>query len=103
MEGMRLGIMISAAPGSLNFEHGLRLASEARARGVEVYLYFMDEAVAGMGDPRLPEFKEAGLRLFACAFSLQKRNLPLECPATLGGLTLLNDVLTSTDRFVSFN
>ena len=103
MRGKRLGIMVSAMPGSRNFAHGLRLASEAQERGVEVYLYLMDEGVHGLTDPRLARLKEGGMKLFACAFSLQKRNLPLECPATLAGLTLLNDILTSTDRFVSFN
>ena len=102
LQGRKLGIMIGALPGSQNFHHGSELAREALNRGVEVYLYFIDEAVRGVELDRVQTLKSRGVKLFACAYSLQKRQLPLSENATMAGLTILNDVISSTDRFVSF-
>jgi sulfur relay (sulfurtransferase) complex TusBCD TusD component (DsrE family) len=54
-------------------------------------------------DERLQTLKAHGLRLFACAFAAQRRKLPQNENTLYGGLTMLNDIMTSTDRFVSFN
>jgi sulfur relay (sulfurtransferase) complex TusBCD TusD component (DsrE family) len=44
-----------------------------------------------------------GLKLFACAYGAQRRSVALNEQATFSGLSLLSDVIASTDRFVSFN
>ncbi len=72
-------------------------------RGVSVYLYCIDEAVAGVGDPQLQQLKHDGLSLFACAYGAHRRNVPLSEDATFAGLTVVNDIIAGTDRFVSFN
>ena len=73
------------------------------ARGVDVYLYCIDEAVHGLGDARLGKLKADGLKLFACAYGAQRRGVPMEEQTTFSGLSLLSDLIASTDRFVSFN
>jgi hypothetical protein len=67
-----------------------------------VYLYLIDAAVEGIADPRLGSFKSAGGHLFACAYSLQNRGLNPPGEATLSGLTVLSDIMASTDEFQSF-
>ena len=103
LRGKKFGILLSTAPEHPNFAHGLKLAEQALQNGVHVYLYCIDEAVAGVADPRLLQLKQAGLKLFACAYGAQKRNLPLEGEAFYAGLTVVADLMADTDRFVSFN
>ena len=72
-------------------------------RGVNVYLYCIDEAVNGVAMPELQTLKASGLNLFACAYGAHKRNMALSAAATFAGLTVVNDIIASTDRFVCFN
>jgi sulfur relay (sulfurtransferase) complex TusBCD TusD component (DsrE family) len=81
----------------------LKLAETALARGVDVYLYCIDDAVPGVDSEPLQALKERGLKLYACAYGAHRRNLPLSDKATFAGLTVVNDLIASTDRFVSFN
>ena len=102
-EPRKLGILISVAPDHPNFLHGLQLATAALNAQDEVYLYCMDEAVHGVADERVQTLRAHGLRLFACSFAAQRRKLPQTENALYGGLTMLNDMMATTDRFVSFN
>ena len=99
----KLGVLISTAPHRPNFQHGLRLAESALARGLAVYLYLIDEAVPGIDDQRLQALRSRGLHLFACAFGAKKRNLVTDDRATWAGLATASDLIAATDRFVSFN
>ena len=99
----KLGVLISVAPDHANFTHGVCLAKAALAHGVDVYLYCIDGAVQGLDDPRLHKLKADGLKLFACAYGAQRRNVPMSEQATFSGLSILNDVIACADRFVSFN
>lgn len=99
----KLGILISVDPSHPNFHRGLQLATAALNAKDEVYLYCLDEAVRGIGDQRVQSLRTHGLRLFACAFAAQRRKLPQTENALYGGLTMLNDVIAASDRFVSFN
>ena len=99
----KLGVLISVPPNHPNFTHGVCLAKAALAHGVDVYLYCIDEAVRGLGDPRLRKLEADGLKLFACAYGAERRNVPMSEQATFSGLGILSDVIASTDRFVSFN
>ena len=99
----KLGVLISVPPNHPNFTHGICLAETALAHGVDVYLYCIDEAVRGLGDPRWRKLKADGLKLFACAYGAERRKVPMSEQATFSGLSLLNDVIASADRFLSFN
>jgi sulfur relay (sulfurtransferase) complex TusBCD TusD component (DsrE family) len=98
----KLGIMLSAAPGTRPFDQALELADAALQKKAGVYMYWIDEAVRGLGDRRVQKLKASGARLFACAFSLQRRGLKADGGCTLSGLTVLSDLIASTDRFASF-
>ena len=99
LRGKKLGVLISCRPGEPGFRHGLRVAEAAMKRGVNVYLYCIDEAVGGVADAELQKLKAAGLNLYACAYGAHKRNLALTEHATFDGLTVVNDIMAGTDRF----
>ena len=103
LRGKKLGILISARPEHRNFEHGVKLAEMALDEGVDVYLYCIDEAVPGVNTSALQALKNRGLKLYACAYGAHRRNFPLSDKAAFAGLTVVNDLIVSTDRFVSFN
>ena len=103
LRGKKLGLLISARPDQPNFERGLKLAEAALAAGVLVYLYCIDDAVPGVADPRLQALKARGLHLYACAYGANRRNLPLDDHATYAGLSVVNELIAATDRFLSFN
>ena len=103
LRGKKLGVLISCRPEEAGFLHGLRVAEAAMQRGVNVYLYCIDEAVNGVANAELQKLKAAGLNLFACAYGAHKRNLALTEHATFAGLTVVNDIIAGTDRFVCFN
>src|SRR5687767_3019267 len=91
--GKKVGIMISASPGSRSFEQGIAAAESALRDGAQVYLYAIDNGVEGLEDQRFSQLKQSGAHLFACAYSLQRRGLKGPPEATLAGLTILNDVI----------
>jgi sulfur relay (sulfurtransferase) complex TusBCD TusD component (DsrE family) len=103
LHGKKLGLLVSAHPDQANFGHALGLAEAALNEGVTVYLYCIDEAVHGLGAAQLQSLAARGLKLFACAYGLQRRNLAVKTSATLAGLGVVSDLMASTDRFVCFN
>ena len=103
LRGKKLGILLSVRPDHPSFRHGLGLAEAALGQGVQVYLYCIDDAVTGLGDIQLQSLKDSGMKLFACAYGAERRNLPRNDLAIFAGLTVVSDLVSSTDRFVSFN
>lgn len=103
VSGKKLGVLVSAAPSHPNFAHGIKLAAAALAEGVDVYLYCIDNAVTGAQLPELQGLKSQGLKVFACAYAAQRRALPLSDAAVFSGLGMVTDIISATDRFVSFN
>ncbi len=95
--------MVSTAPDHLNLETALGLSRAALDRGVDVYLYLIDDAVSAVEDPRLQALAERGLKLFVCAYGCQKRGLPLSDKATNCGLVVLTDLINGTERFLALN
>src|SRR5687767_10592854 len=102
-ERKKLGLLLSADPQQPAFEHCLRLARAALLQSVAVYLYCIDEAVRGLDNPQLRELQSAGLILYACAYSAQRRDVAVDDRATFCGLGTLSDIVAGTDRFLSFN
>ena len=101
--GKKLGLLLSASPGQPTFQHCLGLAAAALRQRATVYLYCIDEAVNGLQDTQLKSLQERGLILYACAYSAQKRGVAINDAATFSGLGILSDIITGTDRFLSFN
>jgi hypothetical protein len=103
LRGKKLGILLSVAPACPSFRQGLRLAEVALARGVDVYVYCLDEAVNGIGDAQLQALRARGLKLYACAYGAQRRNLVRDDRAIFAGLTVVSDLISGTDRFLCFH
>jgi predicted peroxiredoxin len=103
LRGKKLGLLLSTRPDQPGFKHGLGLAEAALSAGVEVYLYCIDDAVRGIDDPRLQSMAARGLKLYACAYAAQRRDLPVSGAAIFAGLGVVSDLIAATDRFVSFN
>ena len=103
LRGRKLGLLLSTRPEIPAFRHGVRLAGVALSAGVDVYLYCIDDAVWGVRDAELQELKSRGLKLYACAYGAQRRNVPVDDAAAFAGLTVVNDLIAGTDRFVAFN
>lgn len=99
----KLGILLTCGPAKPTFRHGIRFANAALERGLDVYLYCLDDAVAGVRDPDLQSLRSRGLKLYACAYGAHQRNLPVDDSAAYAGLTVVSDLIAGTDRFVSFN
>lgn len=99
----KLGILISAEPTLPAFGHGVRFAKAGLASGCDVYLYCIDDAVAGVGDVELQALRPLGLKLYACAYGAQQRGIPVSDLAAFAGLTVVSDLVAGTERFVSFN
>ena len=71
----KLGILVSCDPAHRNFSHAVGLARAAVGRGVQVYLYCIDEAVKGIArwdayvnvsdpDTLAAEFASRGVEFF---------------------------------------
>jgi hypothetical protein len=97
LQGKKLAVMIAAGPSEPGFRHGARVAATAMTMGVDVYLYCIDDAVAGVEG-----LAGIGAKLFACAESAQRRKLPMAAGPTWAGLALLSNLIAATDRFVAF-
>lgn len=103
LRGKKLGLLLSTRPEKPGFRHGLQLAEAALSRGVKVYVYCIDDAVTALADVQLQSLAARGVNLFACAYAAHRRNIPVSDLATFAGLTVVSDLVASTDRFVSFN
>jgi sulfur relay (sulfurtransferase) complex TusBCD TusD component (DsrE family) len=94
--------MVSSGPEARSFDCAYQLANAALAEGVQVYLYYMDEGVRGVADKRVQALKSNGAQLFACAYSAQRRDIPIDESAVFSGLATVADLMAGTDKFLSF-
>ena len=102
LKGKKLGVLLTTAPAHPNFRPAVALMNAAIGDGVRVYLYCVDEGVRSVATPEVQALKERGASLFGCAYGAGRRNIPTDESAAWSGLTVLADVVGSTDRFVSF-
>src|SRR5690349_18607832 len=102
LRGKKLGLMVSSGPETVSFDCAYQLVDAALQEGVQVYLYYMDEGVRGVADKRVRALKARGGQLFACAYSAQRRDIPIDDSAVFSGLATVSDIMSGTERFLSF-
>src|SRR5258708_18573773 len=102
LAGKKLGVLLTTAPAHPNFRPAVALMQAALDARARVYLYCIDEGVRAVATPEVQALKARGASLFGCAYGAGRRNIPLDETATWSGLTVVADVVGSTDRFVSF-
>jgi len=100
--GKKLGVLLTTDATHPHFGPAVALMNAALDGGARVYLYCIDEGVRAVAAPELQALKERGASLFGCAYGAGRRKIPLDESAAWSGLTVLADVVGSTDRFVSF-
>ena len=101
----KLGILLSTGPEHSNLDTALGLGAAALSRGVDRYLYLIDDGVRVLEDRRIRALPARGAKLFVCAYGCQKRRIPLEDSADVSycGLVVLTDIINGTDRFIALN
>ena len=102
LAGKKLGVLLSTPPTHPNFRPALALMNAALDAKVRVYLYCIDDGVLAVNAPEIQALKDRGTSLFGCAYGAHRRHLAVGDTAAWSGLTVLADVVGSTDRFVSF-
>ena len=102
LAGKKLGVLLTTAPEHPNFRPALALMNGALDAGVRLYLYCVDDGVRSVATPEIQALKARGASVFGCAYGAGRRNIPLDESAAWSGLTVLADVVGSTDRFLSF-
>ena len=102
LTGKKLGVLLTTRPTHPNFRPALALMNAALEAQVRVYLYCIDDGVHAVSSPEIQALKERGAHLFGCAYGAHRRHIAVDESAAWSGLTVLADVVASTDRFVSF-
>jgi sulfur relay (sulfurtransferase) complex TusBCD TusD component (DsrE family) len=105
MGAERLAIVVSTAPGRGELEAAFELARAASARGVDVSLFFMSEAVAGLPARRgqLAALADDGCELAVCGASAAAAGLGEEdLGLALGGQDDHAAMVSRADRVVAF-
>jgi len=102
LAGKKLGVLLTTTPAHPNFRPAIALMKAALEKKVRVYLYCIDEGVRAVGTPEVQALKHGGASIFGCAYGAGHRKIALDESAAWSGLTVLADVVGSTDRFVSF-
>ena len=97
-----LGMLLGVAPATPSHRYAVRLALTAQKKGIQVYLYLLDDATEGVLQPEITQLIDRGVKISACAYAMQRRHLEFNESITFGGLGLLNDIINHTDRFVGF-
>lgn len=105
LAGKRLALIVSTGPERGDMVRAHALAMAAAAMGVDVGIFFMDEAVAGLPGARalIGELIEEGCELCACASSAHARGLgEAEVGMLLGSQDDHAALVHRADRVVAF-
>jgi hypothetical protein len=102
LAGKKLGVLLTNPPAHPSFRPAVALMNAALDAGVRVYLYCIDEGVKSVASPEIQAIKARGASLFGCAYGAGHRKMAIDDSAAWSGLTVLADVVGSTDKFVSF-
>jgi sulfur relay (sulfurtransferase) complex TusBCD TusD component (DsrE family) len=105
MAARRLGLLLSTPPSHPSVETVVQLAHAALARGVDVYLYLIDEGVKTTTDQRYLSLLDGGVKMSVCAYGCQQYGIPtitIDSRVSLSGLVVLSGIIDGCDRFLAF-
>jgi sulfur relay (sulfurtransferase) complex TusBCD TusD component (DsrE family) len=101
----RLGLLLSTPPSHPSVETVLQLAQAALQKGIDVYLYLIDEGVKTVMDQRYLGLVNAGAKMSVCAYGCQQHGVPtvtVDSRISLSGLVVLSGIIDGCDRFLAF-
>ena len=105
MPSRRLGLLLSTPPSHPSVETVIQLAQAALSKGVDVYLYLIDEGVKTVMDQRYLRLIDAGAKMSVCAYGCQQHGVPtvtVDSRVSLSGLVVLSGIVDGCDRFLAF-
>lgn len=105
MSDLKLGLLLSTPPTHPSVETVVQLAQAALRKGVDVYLYLIDEGVKTAVDQRYVGLIDAGVKLSVCAYGCQQHGVlttTIDSRASLSGLVVLSGIIDGCDRFLAF-
>ena len=105
MSALKLGLLLSTPPTHPSVETVVRLAQAALRKGVDVYLYLIDEGVKTAVDQRYVGLIDAGVKMSVCAYGCQQHGVlttTIDSRASLSGLVVLSGIIDGCDRFLAF-
>ena len=105
MSARKLGLLLSTPPSHPSVETVVQLAQAALRRGIEVYLYLIDEGVKTAVDQRYLGLIDAGVKMSVCAYGCQQHGVlttTVDSRISLSGLVVLSGIIDGCDRFLAF-
>ena len=105
MAARKLGLLLSTPPSHPRVETVVQLAQAALRRGVDVYLYLIDEGVKTAVDQRYLSLLDAGVKMSVCAYGCQQHGVlttSVDSRVSLSGLVVLSGIIDGCDRFLAF-
>ena len=105
MATLKLGLLLSTPPTHPSVETVVQLSQAALRRGIDVYLYLIDEGVKTATDQRYLSLIDAGAKMSVCAYGCQQHGIPtvmVDSRVSLSGLVVLSGIIDRCDRFLAF-
>ena len=105
MSSRKLGLLLSTPPSHPSVETVIQLAQAALHKGVDVYLYLIDEGVKTAVDQRYLGLIDAGVKMSVCAYGCQQHGVStvtIDSRVSLSGLVVLSGIIDGCDRFLAF-
>lgn len=105
MASRKLGLLLSTPPSHPSVETVAQLAQAALHKGVDVYLYLIDEGVKIVVDQRYLSLIDAGAKMSVCAYGCHQHGVStvtVDSRVSLSGLVVLSGIIDGCDRFLAF-
>ena len=105
MATLKLGLLLSTPPSHPSVETVIQLSQAALRRGIDVYLYLIDEGVKTATDQRYVSLIDAGVKMSVCAYGCQQHGVStvlVDSRVSLSGLVVLSGIIDGCDRFLAF-
>jgi sulfur relay (sulfurtransferase) complex TusBCD TusD component (DsrE family) len=105
MATRKLGLLLSTPPSHPSVETVVQLTQAALRKGIDVYLYLIDEGVKTVVDQRYLGLIDAGVKMSVCAYGCQQHGVlttTVDSRVSLSGLVVLSGIIDGCDRFLAF-